>query len=720
MNSPFMLPQEQYVRQQDIVTEYVHTAALHRSRCKNIPYEEARAYVVSKVGEGKEFPIKSPEFQYAYSESRGNKVLGETNLWEYVSDVVNKDYLMAPSLTAYYPLDNFVTQTVPFLQEQGDKRQILKDIKFQAKLDGDYEAMESSDAGQATVKRYMNSVSGAYSVMSTTLFNFTGHSTLTSFCRLGTSIANANSERFISGLRHYHNVDVTISALYSAVTLSDIPATEAVMNKYELHYPTVGDVMECIKRSTKRAFRSASGMVEIENIVKLMKPTERAAFTYTSDFHHLFKHNREFITHFIEHHFAQPNTVATTREDASKVIKSLDSETFILACYLNDVDLKGVKFKDVEEKDELLPVHLRVANTGYHITQHHEKFRDFIETFLRPAYLPSSIYKLTGMVRQSSVYSDTDSTLSTGQAFVKELSPEGYFTKRGWHVGYVMSYLACQQLPHLHAMMSANLGVKGKDRFKFSMKNEYYIPLILLTGRVKNYAYIASAQEGNILQEPEFTLKGVSLRGITSSRLIAQKFEEFVLYIFKKVMEDGGLTVEEIFQPVLDVYELIVEDVRNNGYKYLKSVEVKESETYKKGDNDPNIKAKRMWEQVFAPVYGDAPELPYQSVSVNADITNKAKLDLWVSEMSNKELGERMREFVNREMRGSITTVRIPVQSILDSGVPNEIMSIIDFRKLTTGIMLPFYIILEGLGIYFLNEKLTRIINDEWVPTQLN
>lgn len=720
MNSPFMLPQEQYVRQQDIITEYVHTAATHRSRVKNIPYEEARAYVVSKIGDGKEFPIKSPEFQYAYSESRGNKVLGETNLWEYVSDVVNKDYLMAPSLTAYYPLDDFVTQTVPFLQEQGDKRQILKDIKFQAKLDGDTETMDSSDAGQATVKRYMNSVSGAYSVMSTTLFNFTGHSTLTSTCRVGTSIANASNERFLGGLRHYHNVDVTISALYTAVTLSDIPATEAVMKKYDLHFPSISDTMECVQRSTKRAFRSSRGMVEIENVVKMMEPAERAAFVYTSDFHHLFKHNRAFITHFIEHHFASPTSVAHTREDAKKVIKSLDSETFILACYLNDVDLKGVKFTDVEEKEHLLPLYLKVANTGKHIAEHHENFKDFIEVFLRPNYLPGSIYKLTGMVRRSAVYSDTDSTLSTGQEFVKALSPDNYFSKRGWNVGYVMSFLACQQLPHLHAMMSANLGIKGKDRFKFSMKNEYYIPLILLTGRVKNYAFLASAQEGNVLQEPEFTLKGVSLRGITSSRLVAEKFEAYVKYVFKKIMDDGGLTIEEVLQPVLDVYGLIVEDVRNNGYKYLKSVEVKEASTYKKGLNDPNIKAKRMWEQVFAPVYGDAPELPYQSVSVNADITNKAKLELWVNEMANKDLGERMRDFVNREMRGTITTLRIPMQSILDSGVPNEVMSIIDFRKLTTGIMLPFYIIMEGLGIYFLNDKLTRIINDEWVPTQLN
>ena len=86
--------------------------------------------------------------------------------------------------------------------------------------------------------------------------------------------------------------------------------------------------------------------------------------------------------------------------------------------------------------------------------------------------------------------------------------------------------------------------------------------------------------------------------------------------------------------------------------------------------------------------------------------------------MADKDLGQRMKEYVNREMGGSITTIRVPEQSVAVSGIPRELLDVLDLRKLTTGIMLPFYIVLESLGIYFMNDKLTRIISDEWTGVQ--
>lgn len=718
MNNPFMLSEEQYVRRQDIITTYIETAALHRSRMKGLPYEECLEFVKARVGTNKKYPIKSPEFQYAHSPSLGNKELDTTNLFDYVTDVVNNGKLMAPSLTAYNQVDpESVTLMVPFLDEQSTKRNALKKIKFEAKQDKDYDKMDSADAGQNTVKRYMNSVSGSYTVASTTLYNFTGHSTLTSMCRVGTSYANANNERFLGGLRHYPTVDSCIAALYTCIKFSDSALVNQVMTRHELHYPNVEEVMECIERSTKRAFKSTKGMLEIRAVVEKMLPEERAAFVYTSDLHHQYKHNPQFVEWVIKGHIPKERDASiVTREDASRIIKMLDSETFILACYMNGSKIKGLKFSDVEALEEHFELHLDVANAGLTIQKHLAEISDYIAAFLRPNYLPQSIYQIESMVRKSAVYSDTDSTLSTGQEMVRNLSPDNLFSDLGWKVGYIVSNLACQQLPHLHAMMSANMGIVGSDRFKFSMKNEYYIPLILLTGRVKHYAYYSSAQEGNVMDEMDFTLKGVSLRGNNTSKLVKEEFEKYVRMIFDTVIEKGSMPIADILEPVLEVYVKIVEDIRRNGYSYLKSMEIRDASAYKAGENAPNVKAHRMWEEVFAPDYGVAPEMPYDSVSISVEVRNKAKLEIWLDEMANQSLAERMRDFIKREMKGNLTTLRVPEQSIYESGIPEELMSIIDLRKLTTTIMLPFYIVLEGLGIYFLNEKLTRIINDEYIP----
>lgn len=718
MSNPFMLHESEYTRKQNIIARWMEAGSIYCSRLTNTDQSQAKDYIRGNFGDNKKYKIASPELQYAYSESRGNKVLGETTLWEYAKDVIDKDYLMAPSMTAYYPLEDKVTLTVPFLKEQSDRRNILKKIKLDALADKDFHKADSADAGQNTVKRYMNSVSGAYTVVSTTLFNFSGHSSLTSTCRVGTSYANSSNERFLGGLRHYHCVDVVVAAVVAVTQYAPLKETAEVMAKYKLHYPTVEETMAVIERSANRYFRSTNGMKQIRTIVDVMTPDERASLVYTSDLYHLEIYNPEFARWLLREPAAAPKHQVTSYEEAKAIFKSTDSETLFLARYLCGDALKGVKWSDAESLEKHTQTYFKAASIAKHVSEFMSEISDYINAFLIPRVLPQSIYKIPSARRRSAIYSDTDSTLSTGQHQVKLISPDNLFSKEGWETGYITSYYACQQLPHLHAMMSANLGIKGKDRFTFQMKNEFYIPLMGLTGRVKHYYYWASSQEGTIFDEFDTVMKGVSLRGITSSELVKQKFEEYVKMTLEKIMYEGGLTAEEAMQPVLDVYYAIVDDIRKSGYNYLRSTEVKDTEAYTKKDQDVNVKNRRLWDEVFTPNYQPSPEPPYQSLNLSIEIRNKAKLEQWVDGMADKDLGARMKEFVTREMGGSITTIRIPEQSISEKGIPEELLSVLDLRKLTTSIMLPFYIVLESLGIYFMNEKLTRIISDEWVGIQ--
>lgn len=718
MTNPFMMHDDYYVRRQDIIGRWMQAGAIFCSRMTNTPVDQAAQYIKLNVGDGKKYQIKSPEMQFAFSETRGNKELGTTTLWEYAKDIIDKDYPMAPTLTAYYPLADKITLTVPFLQEQSDRRNVLKAIKFEAIQDKDFDKANGADAGQNTVKRYMNSVSGAYTVVSTTLFNFSGHSTLTSYCRVGTSYANASNERVLGGLRHYHSVDVTISALIAVTQFAPLEETKRVMDKYNLHYPTVKETMDVLNRSCARYFRSKSGMLEILAVVEHMTDVERASFVYTSDFYHLEIYNHDFACELLRGPARQPTVLINDYEEAKAAIAAVDDETLFLARYLIGAGIRGKKWKDIEEKLEERALYFQVASNAKHIANYMMNIADFIDAFWKPRVLPQSIYKLPHARRRSAIYSDTDSTLSTGQHQVKLISPDDLFSKEGWDTGYVISYYACQQLPHLHTMMSANMGVKGKDRHKFRMKNEYYIPLMGLTGRVKHYYYLCAAQEGVIFDDFQRVLKGVGLRGISSSKLVREKFEDYVKMIMDKIMYNGGLNIAEVMQPVLDVYHEIIEDVRTSGYQYLRSTEVKDAQSYTKKDQDINVKNRKLWDEVFAPAHTLSPEPPYQSLSLSIEVRNKAKLEQWVNGMADKDLGQRMKEYVNREMGGSITTIRVPEQSVAVSGIPRELLDVLDLRKLTTGIMLPFYIVLESLGIYFMNDKLTRIISDEWTGVQ--
>ncbi len=696
----------------DIMQGFREQNALYISRMRNIPYDTALDFIDDNLGEGKRFNIDSPKILFAHSPTRGNKELAETTLWEYAKDVLDKDFILTPSLTSYVPPEILESPITPFLIEQRANRDVLKEKERDAEQDGDIFGMLNYNSQQNTAKRFQNSVSGANLVASTTLYNATGHSSLTSGCFGAVSYTNANNERFIGGIRHYHTPDVTIAALLTSMLYDPLDKVKAVVEKYKLAYPTKKDVMQVIWRSTRYNWRSSSAMVEIEKLVLTMTEVERASFVYGSDLHHLEQLNPEFVKWIIFEPFRDLGEVKLTQQEASDAIKNADEDMVILARYICSDEMAGKKWKDVKSKFPEL--YRKVGQITKHIHDMMLGLKDVIEAFWQPAQLHLSIARFPSMLRTSVALSDTDSSVAVAQAWILKYCPNDWFSKTAYNIGYVISYLFTQKLVHLLAMYTSNLGISEKYIFRIKMKNEFYFPLTAITQLAKHYYGLASAQEGSVKANMDFILKGVNLRGSTSSRLSAQALESYVRFIMDKIMYHGGLTLEEALTPVLDFYNNIIADITGGGYKFLRSLEVKEAENYTKGENDVNVKNRYLWEKVFAPAYGPAPDPPYGSVSMSVTVKNKSHLAAWIESMADKDLGERMHEFVTKNMGGKLTTLRLPEQSIRLKGIPKEVLSILDVRKITTTIMLPFYLVLETLGIYFKNDKLTRIIADEW------
>lgn len=698
----------------DIMTGYEEQSALYLSRMRDIPYSEALGFVKSNIGEGKRFSVKSPQMIYAHSPTRGNKELGETTLWEYAKDVLDKDYILAPSLTAYVPPEIIEAPTSGFLIEQRAQRDRMKKAEFEAAMDGDRFAELDYNSQQNTAKRFQNSMSGAYLVASTGLYNRTGHSTLTSGCRCATSYTNASNERFIGGLRHYSSADVTIAAILASIKYDPYMKVKIAVEKYNLVIPTVDNVMDLIWESTKHNWRSFQAMDVLRELVGKMDGIERASFYYGGDMHHLEKLNPEFVEALLHDPIKEITEVTFTMEQADAAIKKGGEDILILSRYICSDLVAGIKWNGFRDKHPD-----RYRKIGQYADQIYNYFfgiKDVIDAFFQPTQLPVSIAKFPGILRKSVVLSDTDSSVFHMMEWVLRYCKMDWFSKRAYNVGYIVSYLATQQLEHLLAMYSSNIGLREVYIFRVKMKNEYYFPLTAITLLAKHYYGLASAQEGNVKlpENWDYIKKGVGLRGITSSKDSADALDAYIKGVMDKIMTKGGLTLAEALQPVLDFYENIINDIHAGGYRYLRSAEVKDTSGYTKGEDDPNVKNRNLWEQVFAPTYGPAPDPPYSSVTMSVRVKNKTQLAAWIEDIADKDLGQRMDEFVKKNMGGTMTTLRLPEQSIRKGGVPKEVRSILDVRKITAGIMLPWYLVLETLGIYFKNDKLTRIISDEW------
>ncbi len=110
---------------------------------------------------------------------------------------------------------------------------------------------------------------------------------------------NANNEKLLSGNRHYFKPIIVINNIISITQNIDEAKWQAVITKYNLHVPSVQDVINAIEYSTDLYWQSTIHMTEIRRLVMVLTPVQRAAFLYTGDLHHVRVHNDAFMRKFI-------------------------------------------------------------------------------------------------------------------------------------------------------------------------------------------------------------------------------------------------------------------------------------------------------------------------------------------------------------------------------------------------------------------------------------
>ena len=56
----------------------------------------------------------------------------------------------------------------------------------------------------------------------------------------------------------------------------------------------------------------------------------------------------------------------------------------------------------------------------------------------------------------------------------------------------------------------------------------------------------------------------------------------------------------------------------------------------------------------------------------------------------------------------------IPTAALVGKGMPEELMLVVDVRKIVFDITKTFYLVLETLGFYISNDNITKLISDHY------
>lgn len=719
IRNAYILPDSEYKRDLNFIEGYMNDNALYLSLMTQDPFEECKQFVIEQSKTNGMFPLTNPRITFLEKDDVGDRTLKQGSLLGYIQQIHREDLRVSPALTAYVPETVRESTHALYIEEGVEGRRIAKKEMFEAETAAaDQTKSEVERARWQDVRIFKNgeqnnrkinnnSYSGGTVSTATILHYKSTHSSLTSTCRVATSYANASNERFIRGNRHYYTPEITRANMLSTINLSDPALVEKACDTHGLVYPSTEQVMWMIEESSKHYWRDTVELNHLRQLVENMQPWQRAAVLYNGDMYHLYNVNKQVMRAFLEElsSLGDPKKTPLSKELFSEV----DGDTKLLANFLCFEQVRSRSLRDVEAEnpDEYEIVKATAANILLTL----RRYELILQAFFLTPNLPSSIHAFPSIRRKAVPISDTDSSMFTLMWWVEEFFGGYVFTPEARRLVFALVFLISEQVMHVLAAFSKNMGVSANKLRLLAMKNEFYFEVLLLTTRSKHYAASRDAQEGLMKLEAELEIKGVGLRDSKVPPKIQRKAKQLIEFIVNEIKAGRKLKLVDILTDIANTERSIAESLESGKFEYLTTVQVKTLDSYKSEDN-ATYKQYLMWNEVFADSYGVADPPPYQAVKLSMVTNNRTQLEAWYEKMDNPALALRLKTYLMREGRTSLNTLIVPFGVVEATGIPKELTCAIDKRRIISNVMGAFYIILEVLGIHLVDKGDIRLVSD--------
>lgn len=707
MNEPlFTRRPEEYVRDINIIDGAVEQAALFLHKKTNIDMATCVDWAKQKLSDGGDFALKDPMAQCLVKIKPGERTRVTVPWSKYIKNVIDQGNLISPTMAVYLPKSKKPSIISEYIAGNIKARADFKKKMFDAESNGDKVMQAYYDIQQTSTKLKNNGLSGAHASDHNPLYNSSTHSTLTSTCRCTSSYGAATNEQMLAGMRHYWSPEIVIFNILAIVSMTELSLMPPIMEKYGLVYPTAEDAMECIRRSCKRYWVNTKRMQDIQDLVVTLKPVELAALLYCGDLYHLAKLNPQFVRGLIGS-LAKKGGPLPDNVDAT--VKGMDMDMNTMVSLLCRKEMSGKNIKWVKANNpEAFNTFVGTAHNANTVL---ESYRDFIKAFWVTPNLPPTIANLPSIIRDVVIAFDTDSNIFTTEYWTEWYVGKLDFSELSYDVSFVIAYLASQRVVHVLAMMSANMGIPTEHIHRLAMKNEYWFPIFTLTNMAKHYYAIQAAKEGNVKAEYELEVKGVNMRGSNTPAAVMKEFHGWLMELMDYVIREGNLPIDWILDHVAFKEETIRMAIRSGSPAFMRRTQIKAAKSYKNPQSSSFV-FHGLWEDVFAPKYGYPGPPPYTTVDAKLEFKNPTDVRVWLEGMEDRELAARMSKWMGENNKTMITHILMPAGLVRERGIPKEIETAVNIRKLIYTTLSCYYLTLESLGIFMINDNLTQLVSD--------
>lgn len=691
----FLKPSEFYQRELNPLAQYVDQNSFYLSKMTGKPKEETRAFIVNGI-KGKQFEGQiDPVVHFFERDENLDRHKTSIRLSQYFNEVVRNGEILTPTFTSYVPTSVRKSLLVGFIDTNVKIRSKAKKEAFKAQAEGNEDLYQMKNNEQDNRKRYNNSMSGAFAAGGSILNNPTGHSTLTSITRTVSSMGNSSNEKIIAGNRHYRNPDVTLANVITITSSMDRLEFQAVMEKYQLTYPTVEETLNCIRYSSDFYWKDPRAFKKIADFVEKLDPLERAAFVYTGDFYHVRKHNEKFVRDFLNS--LSRKVKGLSFENGTKLIHKFDEQIVNYAHQICMDEVRGIG-KDYDKLNETdLNTLLGTCKNIEDVILAH---KDFITAIFLTKNVPASTAYIPNMIRRTVVLSDTDSTMFSLDEWVIWHRGRLVFDQEGFALAGAVMFIATNCIAHCLAIFSANMNVEREKLHLLAMKPEFVFPLHCQTSVAKHYFASILVKEGNVYKEQKWEIKGVYLKNSAAPRDLIEDSQSKMKEIMKKVYAGEKISLVKELERISGIERKIKASLLNGDVAYYKQSKIKSPEAYARSAEESPYLHHMLWTSVFEPKYGAIGDPPYNVIKIPTQADNPTRLKQWIDGIADRELAERFAKWLAARNKRVLPTVYLSSQYVAAFGIPAEIKSVIDVKKVTLELTMTDRMILETLGYF--------------------
>jgi hypothetical protein len=650
--------------------------------------------------------IKNPVVKHFQRGDNGDRTVENTPLLQYIKSNVDSGGIMTPTFTTYLHPSQKRSMLSEFIFDNVAMRNKAKKLAKQAKAQEKMEEFEHYNGEQNNKKIWNNSMSGAFGQEGSILFNPTAHSSLTSMTRIVASLANANNEKMITGNRHYlSEIDTLNNCIYIAAKC-DQATIGHVLSMFNLRVPTVDDTLKIIFRSSDIYWTDAKFVATVlRPYLETLSPEQLAAICYTGDLYHIKELNDSFTRKFLESLSQKVVSDDKSPDVVTKLLKiEEDVRNFSQAIWFYEVKGYGTDYALMHEKG----IASSLLSTCENILAVLSRYKELIQAFFVSDLMPPVVNKIRNMARRTVVISDTDSTCFALDSWVVWYSGEFVINAKNIAIAAGVAYITTQLIAHLLAMFSANINVEKKELHTLSMKNEFLWTVHLPTEVSKHYAALTVMKEGSVYKNPELELKGVHLKNSATPVDLIKDSSALVTRVLTAVHNNEKVNLTEIITGMVAIENMIEESLLvKHETLYFKKSKIKEKSAYANDEMLSPFQRHTFWVNVFEATYGEIAAPPYDVVKIPTIVDRKRILEEWISSL-DPEISARLRTWVTAFKKDSLPTIYLSEDYVTSSGIPKEIVKIIDARRIILDLTKQHRMLLTSFGIALEGDRLIK------------